>query len=72
MTTTDAHIVDEWWTPGAAFTDEPSAKPRRVLAEGNGMVIYSDGSRKTKECTKEAFEAWRRKFGCRLNPYARK
>lgn len=55
-------LTDEWWVPAKVFAGVTSL--RRVLADGNGFVLYSDGSRKTKECTKEQFEAWRRRFAC--------
>lgn len=36
--------------------------PRRVLAVANDHVLFSDGNRKTKECTVKAFEAWLHKY----------
>lgn len=63
-------MTDEWWTPDPMF-DEKTA-PRRILAENEETVIYSDGSRKTKECTKAQFENWRKKFGCTKDRYAKR
>lgn len=62
-----ATLTDEWWIPHKAFAGQTA--PRRILAEGNGFVLYSDGSRKSKECTKEQFENWRKRYACtRLTP----
>lgn len=63
-------ITDEWWTPDPILNGE--TPPRRVLARANGMVLYSDGSRKTKECTDAQWQNWVHKFQCRQDRYARK
>lgn len=59
--------IDDIWAPNEAF--QGKVKPRRVLAVGNGHVIYSDGSRKTKECKVTVFSNWIRKYSCLPNRY---
>ena len=55
-------LSDEWWIPNKAFAGQTA--PRRILAEGHGYVLYSDGGRRSKECTKEQFERWRQRYAC--------
>lgn len=61
---------DQWWTPDLALNGETA--PRRVLKHANGFVMYSDGSRKVKECTEAQWDNWVHKFQCRPNRYAKR
>lgn len=55
-------LLDEWWVPPKIFNGQVA--PRHLLASNGSMLIYSDGARKTKECTKEQFDNWIAKYGC--------
>lgn len=63
-------MTDEWWSPHPSFNGETA--PRRILAESDGMILFSDGARRTKECTREQFDNWIKKFGCTKDPYAKR
>lgn len=53
-----------WYVPDPRFKGEYG--PRWVLATGNGHVIYSVGAKRTKECTLQQFDTWRRTYGAQL------
>lgn len=55
-------LADDWWSPTMACNGEIA--PRRILAIANGMVLYSDGMRKTKECSEAKFDTWIARYGC--------